>query len=363
MNQEIVSVIIPAYNTDCYIERMIKCLLSQTYSSLQIVFVDDGSTDSTAEIIKNYQKKDKRIEYYYQANAGVSYARNYGLSKAIGKKIFFFDSDDTFLPTLIEECMIYAEESDVESVLYGYGNKVNGVIEMEHSFQLHGIYRGSEIANKVMPSFLGHSYVDVNRWLLGKCGQREGKEHTALWRIMLDASVIRDNHIRFDPNLSIGEDTKFINTYMLFTSSIAVLEKTLYYLTIREGSANVMSNENPILMAQNKEKLITARKEIDTIARKKGIDTNGYWQGTLILSAVQLAIKLSRNKSIVGMRGSNRKCFYHYLSNEDVQKAIKNYHPIISIKAIPFVMLKLHLEWLLYGICSVIPQSVIGKLV
>lgn len=294
MDEIKVSVIVPAYNTEVYIERMIECLLKQTYDNLQLIFIDDGSTDKTADIIKSFT--DSRIEYYYQKNAGVSAARNAGLKRATGEKLFFFDSDDTFEPSLIRDCIDYAQANSVESVLYGYGNKVNGKVMNEHVFKLEGVYRDDRIIDEVIPAFLGHSYADVNRWLCGECGQREGKEHTALWRIMLDTSVVKENGLLFDTTLWLGEDTKFINTYLLFTHSVGVLKKTLYYLTIRDGSANVTSDGNPVFMAQNKEKLIAARKEIDTIAVERGKDTHAYWQGTLILSAVQLALRLSHDK-------------------------------------------------------------------
>lgn len=351
-----VSVIVPAYNTEEYIGRMIECLLAQTYDNLQLIFIDDGSLDGTAKVINSYT--DKRIEYYYQKNAGVSAARNKGLEKAKGQKIFFFDSDDTFEPNLIEDCVAFAKENDVESVLYGYGNRVDGKTVNEHIFQLNGIYRNEQIVDEVMPAFLGHSFIDVNRWLRGECGQREGKEHTALWRIMLDSSVIRKNGLLFDTKLSLGEDTKFINTYLLFTHSVGILKETLYYLTIREGSANVTSDSNPILMAQNKEKLIHARKEIDAIAAEEGKDTHGYWQGTLIFSAVQLALRLSRDKS-----GGGWRVYRHYLKNEEVQRAIKEFYPEAStVKVVPFILLKMKLDWMLYGIFKITPQKIIDKI-
>lgn len=356
MIEELVSVIVPAYNTEKYIGDMIRCLLMQTYKNLQLIFVDDGSSDQTADIIKNQQ--DSRIEYYFQKNAGVSAARNIGISKAKGSKIFFFDSDDTFEATLIEKCITFSKEKNVESVLYGYGNKVSGNVTGIHKFKLHGVYRNGQIVDEVMPAFLGHSFSDVNLWLKGECGQREGKEHTALWRIMLDSSVIKDNNLCFDTSLTLGEDTKFINTYFLYTQSIGVLEETLYYLTIREGSANVTSNGNPTMMAENKEKLIRARQEIDRLAAEKGESTHGYWQGTLVLSAVQLALRLSHDKNRGGWRS-----FRHYLNNDEVQEAIKKFRPsLLTVKAIPFVLLKLKLDWLLYGMLKIVPQKVVEKL-
>ena len=195
--------------------------------------------------------------------------------------------------------MQYAKANSVQSVLYGYADKKNGKIEKEHKFHIHGkFFWGGDVVRNIMPAFLGHSYADINEWIEGKCGLREKKEHTALWRIMLDYNVIKNSNIIFDTNLSLGEDTKFINTYFLHVESIGVLEKTLYYLTIRSGSANVSSNADPVLMTKNKLKLIEARKEIDEIAFRCGYNTENYWQGTMVLSGVQLALRLSHNNAL-----------------------------------------------------------------
>lgn len=356
---DLVSVVIPAYNTEKYIESMIESLKEQTYQNLQIIFIDDGSIDGTAEIIKKYQNEDHRVEYYYQKNQGVSSARNYGLEKVIGKKLFFFDSDDTFEKDLIERCVDFAIAQNVEAVLYGYADKISGQKKNEHIFELHGEFRGKQIANNVIPSFLGHSYSDVNEWLQGKRGLRSGKEHTALWRIMLDVEAIKKNELQFDSSLSLGEDTKFINMYLLFSSSIGVLEQTLYYLTIREGSANVTSNGNPILMTKNKIKLIGARKQIDSIAVENEINTNGFWQGTLVLSAVQLALRLSHNHK-ASMK-ENYKVYCEYINNSDVRRAVNNYSPAVVVKAVPFYMLKAHLGELLFWLCKLLPESVMNR--
>ena len=359
--KKLVSVVIAAYNTEHYISDMLTCLENQTYKNIQIIIVDDGSTDKTAQIIKKYAKKDERIEYYYQNNQGVSAARNYGMEKVRGEKLFFLDSDDTFEFDLIQECMNYALENNVDSVLYGHADKVNGEITKEHKFHIHGNFVGGDtIVKKILPHFLGHSYMDINDWLEGKCGLRDGKEHTALWRVMLDYSVIKNANIRFDTNLSLGEDTKFINTYFLYANSIGVLEKTLYYLTIRDGSANVSSNANPILMTRNKLKLIEARKDIDASAMKKGYKTEYYWLGTMVLSGVQLALRLSHNRMLSKLE--NKRVYITYIENENVKKAIKNFEPVHKIKAIPFFLLKFNKGMLLFDLCSFLPMKLIEKL-
>ncbi|MGN0316399.1 MAG: glycosyltransferase family 2 protein [Lachnospira sp.] len=360
MDKQLVSIIVPAYNTGNFINNMLQCLINQTYQNLQIIIIDDGSTDETAEIIYSYAKIDSRIEYYYQSNQGVSAARNYGLEKVRGTKLFFFDSDDTFELNLIEECIKYSNDNKVESVLYGYADKINNIICNEHKFNIHGNFEVDSIVDYIIPAFLGHSYADIIKWLDGKCGLRDEKEHTALWRIMLDCNIIKNENLKFDTNLSLGEDTKFINTYLLYTNSVGILEKTLYYLTIREGSSNDENNANPVLMTENKLKLIEARKEIDQIALKKGIETNPYWQGTIVLYGVQLVFRLSHNKFL--SRSENKKVYLKYIHNIDVINALNCFEPSFKLKAIPFFLLKNNKEKLLFNLCCFLPDKVIAKL-
>ena len=89
-----ISIIIPAYNAADYLAQTIESVLNQTYSDFELILIDDGSTDRTREIIKDYQCKDARIKYFYKENGGVSSARNLGLQKATGDFVSFLDSDD-----------------------------------------------------------------------------------------------------------------------------------------------------------------------------------------------------------------------------------------------------------------------------
>ena len=94
MMNDLISIIIPIYNTEEYLERCLDSIINQSYKNLEIILVDDGSTDLSKEICNNYLKKDKRIKYFKKENGGLSSARNYGIKKANGKYIGFVDSDD-----------------------------------------------------------------------------------------------------------------------------------------------------------------------------------------------------------------------------------------------------------------------------
>ncbi|MBQ7413489.1 MAG: glycosyltransferase family 2 protein [Alphaproteobacteria bacterium] len=99
---DIVSVIVPVYNTALYLPDCLDSVLNQTYPYFEIICIDDGSTDDSAKILSDFAKVDKRIHFYSQKNAGVSAARNFGIQKAKGKYICFLDSDDIYHPQFLE---------------------------------------------------------------------------------------------------------------------------------------------------------------------------------------------------------------------------------------------------------------------
>lgn len=98
----LVSVIIPVYNLENYIENCLNSIISQTYKNLEILCIDDGSTDKSADKIKSMAEKDERIKYIYQENAGVSAARNKGLDVFTGDYVMFVDGDDYIHPQMVE---------------------------------------------------------------------------------------------------------------------------------------------------------------------------------------------------------------------------------------------------------------------
>lgn len=121
MDKELISVIVPVYNCEKYLEQSIRSLINQTiFDQIEFIFIDDGSTDGSAEIIEKYKKKYTNIFLLQQENRGVSSARNYGISKAKGKYISFFDADDIALPQLYERLyeLISVNEADISIVDY-----------------------------------------------------------------------------------------------------------------------------------------------------------------------------------------------------------------------------------------------------
>ena len=123
-----VSVIVPVYNVEKYIERCIKTLITQTLSDIEIIFVDDGSKDNSKKIIEKYLKLyPNKLKYLYKENGGLSSARNYGIPYAKGEYIAFLDSDDYIEPTMYEEMYNTAQKEKSDMVecdfIWEYPNK------------------------------------------------------------------------------------------------------------------------------------------------------------------------------------------------------------------------------------------------
>ncbi len=106
-----ISIIIPAYNAEKYITETINSVINQTYTDWELIIINDGSIDNTAEIVKQFCANDNRIKYYYQNNSGVSAARNNGLKRANGEYIVFLDSDDVWLKEFLEKTVSFLDKN------------------------------------------------------------------------------------------------------------------------------------------------------------------------------------------------------------------------------------------------------------
>jgi len=143
---ELITIITPVYNVEKFITETIESVLKQTYSNWELILVDDGSTDKSSEICKQYQTKDNRIKYIYKKNAGQAAARNLGIKKAKGKYITFLDSDDFYTKYKLAEHFIDIKENPAD-FYYGAGymlfeNRTENKTEIYNWF--YGKYSGIE---------------------------------------------------------------------------------------------------------------------------------------------------------------------------------------------------------------------------
>ena len=101
--QPLISIVVPIYNVEIYLENCLKSIIGQTYKNLEIILINDGSSDSSGEICNAFERLDKRVRVVHNTNHGVSYSRNLGIDMATGSRILFIDSDDTVESNYVEK--------------------------------------------------------------------------------------------------------------------------------------------------------------------------------------------------------------------------------------------------------------------
>ena len=213
------SVIIPVYEARDSLDRCVKSWLAQTEGDLELLLVDDGSTDGSRELCEKWAKKDARVRVLHQKNAGVSAARNAGIDAARGEHMFFTDSDDYVAPDYLEKMEQCMKASGAELVLCGF----------------HHLYEGADIQK--LPKRPGVFSI------------KEGEEdflclyEQSFLNMPWNKLYIRELAGRFDPSISLGEDLLFNLDYLERCRNVAVLAEPLCYYIQEEKKISLSSKK------------------------------------------------------------------------------------------------------------------------
>lgn len=213
----LVSVVVPAYNSEKYLRRTVETLLSQKHRDIEVILIDDGSTDSTFEIMKEISESDGRVRVAHVCNGGVSAARNLGISFAMGEWLMFVDSDDELEDSCVSSLLTVAVEKGADFAVCG----------MKFDYLDS---RGELTRSEVYSS--GKSYTLMS----GISGDRDAFEH--LYRSnylqsscakLYSADFIRRNNLRFDSGLTSFEDYSFVLSCLKHAETIAVCSAPYYH--------------------------------------------------------------------------------------------------------------------------------------
>lgn len=200
-----ISIIIPVYNKEKYIKKCLESITNQTYKNIEIIVINDGSTDNSENIIKEFAKKEKRIKVFTQSNGGVSKARNQGLKYASGEYILFVDADDYVEADYVEKMVAYKEDL----IVCGYinvqknGNKIN------------------YIKNKV--------FYDKNEIIKNSLKKENNSLMVTPYVKLFKHNIITKNNLNFDETMNFGEDTCFVFEYIKNIKSMRFIEYYGYY--------------------------------------------------------------------------------------------------------------------------------------
>lgn len=239
----LVSVIVPIYNKELRLKDTIKCVLSQTFEDLELILIDDGSTDNSAKIALEYKKEDLRIRYYSQENRGVSVARNRGIELAQGEYISFLDADDRWDKCFLEEMIkAIANRNVCYCGHYYYINFKKSKAKMRF---LEGDILDKYIKNITTPN--------TNSWLIKK-------------------DYLNKFDLRFPINLNWGEDMTFFLKVLLHDKNVKCVDKYLteYHLSDTNclSSNDINKIQKDIVWMEGIKKYIHDNERVEIRAKK-----------------------------------------------------------------------------------------------
>lgn len=240
----LVSIIIPAYNSEKYLSQCLNSVIKQSYKDIEIIVINDGSTDGTRLICEKYKAKDARIVVINKNNGGISSARNTGVKNANGSYIMFLDSDDYLSSKCVEECVKLMMSQNVEMIKYSYW-KTKYCFRKKYNYATQSkIAISKKDYRKMIYENIFYSY-----------------DFSNVWTMFIKADIARK--IEFQ-NYKIGEDFLYAIQCLLSCKSIYILNKPLYFYRIHSSSVTHAYSKQHI----NDE--IKALKKISTIIGYKG---------------------------------------------------------------------------------------------
>ena len=210
--QKKVSIVIPVFNAENYILDCLESIKNQSYKSIEIIVVDDGSSDNTVTIVNNQINQDSRVYLYQNPKKGVSSARNFGIQQATGDFITFVDADDLIAPSMISVLCGMMSKNSCDCTSVKFTNSFNNLDLTDERGNIRSYMRKEQY--KVLAE--GNGYA---------------------WTKMYKLSLLKENDILFDENISIGEDILFNSQYFKISNELVESDKELYFYRLNSNSA------------------------------------------------------------------------------------------------------------------------------
>lgn len=227
-----VSIVVPVYKVEKYLERCIKSLISQTLSDIEIILVDDGSPDCCPALCDVWASRDNRIKVVHKKNGGLSSARNAGMSVARGKYIGFVDSDDDVESDMYKKMFLAAEQYQVDFVMADYIRiREDGSTYLKTLDIQSGLYDKLKIREEIFPNLIMRECVDYGPLL-------------SVWHCLYRADFLRKYNLHFDEQVRWSEDN-------IFSAILGYYSSSFYYMK-GEGLYHYYQNPGTITTSYRK---------------------------------------------------------------------------------------------------------------
>ena len=292
MKNDLVSIIVPVYNTGKYIRECLDNLVNQTYKNIEVILVDDGSTDDSSAICDEYCEKDKRFKVFHRTNHGLALTRNFGVTKTSGEYIMFCDSDDYYDVTMVE--------------------KMHDVIS-KNNVDIARCTLNSDLVKDDMSDLCG-KVLTIDLDLISRFLVRNKNIGCYVYLLIMKKEFIRD----IEATLSYLEDTYFTVNLFLNAKTCYFIDEKLY--TYRPNPTSV--TKEPKNALRNIDSALKCYKLLDDILKENGIDDKDFYidKNTLLVELVFYKLNLISKEYFY----NNIDKIYETLSNDYLVYIFKN---------------------------------------
>lgn len=267
-----ISVIVPIYNVELYLRQCIESVCNQTFKDLEIILVDDGSTDSSGKICDEFAKKDKRIIVIHQENQGLVNARKAGLEAASKAYISYVDGDDWIEPNMYDELYQKITRESVDVVMCGHYNDTGDIKTEVFCNFVEKKYSEEELMNSIYPQMLiGEEFF-------------EWKLFPSLWAKLFRREKFIAFQMNVDPRITIGEDAACTFPYFLNINGICIVNKCLYHYRQHASSMIKRIQDRSIERLQFQVLYRTVKKSLEEYAVR--YDLREQWRRFMLFMMV-----------------------------------------------------------------------------
>lgn len=258
MEKQLVSIIVPIYNVEIYLDNCVQSLLDQTYTNIEIVLVDDGSQDGCGTKCDIWKQRDSRIKVIHKNNTGLGMARNSGIDVATGKYVVFIDSDDWADKNMIKRLLNTAIEYGADTVLcnfirsYSNGNEIKVLQKYRKE-----VSQGKDVINDILLEMIGTQPFE----------ERDFNLYMSVWHGLYSLDLIHSYGIRFPSERQyISEDIIFDVDYFSKSNKVICIPDCLYYY--RENEKSLSSMYNPVRFKKEAILFIEVQRKLAEILNK-----------------------------------------------------------------------------------------------
>lgn len=222
MNNPLVTVVVPVYNVEKYLDRCIDSIVNQTYKNLEIILVDDGSPDNCPQMCDIWAEKDSRIKVMHKKNAGAGMARNTGIENSYGRYLLFVDSDDYIALETVEKCIKELGKTKSDVVMFGrFRVSADGTVEETPVVTDEYYFSGNQVIDDILPGLFVHE----KGIGISSCNK------------MYNLQLIKEKNIKYKSEREIlSEDAVFNLEFFACVKSVSIIPESFYYYFKNENS-------------------------------------------------------------------------------------------------------------------------------